>query len=125
MVNLIKNTCFAGSALFFLISCHPRPVEQLALADVAVKAAQKVKADALAPDLFRKAENFYLRAKKDYAEGYYESSRKFAEQARLTAEQAEYKALLKQTQLRGKVPDEDSGISVPVPEGAPGGDPLQ
>lgn len=109
------------AALFFLLSCHPRPIEELALADVAVKAAQKVKADALAPDHFRKAENFYLRAKKDYNEGYYESAKKFAEQARLMAEQAEYKALLKQTQLKGR-PADDEALT-PQKEGMPIGAP--
>ena len=34
-----------------LVACHPRPTEELAIADVALKAAQKVKADSLAPDL--------------------------------------------------------------------------
>jgi hypothetical protein len=91
----------------FVVACHPRPTEELVLADVAIRAAQKVKADALAPDLFRKAENHLLRAKKDYAEGYYESCKKNATEARLSAEQAEYKAFQKQTQLKDKNPDED------------------
>ncbi len=90
-----------------LASCHPRPVEDLALADVAIKAAQKVKADSLAPDFFRKAENFYLRAKKDFAEGYYDSSKKFASQARMMAEKAEYRALQRQTNSKTKVLDEE------------------
>lgn len=91
-----------------LAACHPRPIEDLAIADVALKAAQKVKADALAPDFYRKAENFYLRAKKDFAEGYYDSCKKFANQARLMAEKAEYRALQRQTNIRPKVGDEDS-----------------
>jgi|GEM_PF-1321175 len=91
-----------------LAACHPRPVEDLALADVALKAAQKVKADALAPDFYRKAENFYLRAKKDFTEGYFESSKKFATQARQMAEKAEYRALQKQANIRPKISDEDS-----------------
>jgi hypothetical protein len=77
-----------------------RPVKELALADVALKSAQKVKADALAPDAYRQAENYYLRAKKDFADGYFDSSRKFSEQARLQAEKAEYLSLLKQSKLK-------------------------
>ena len=100
--------------VFLIIGCHPRPTEQMVLADVALKSAQKVKAESLAPDHFRKAENFYLRAKKDYAEGYYDSARKYAEEARVMAEQAEYRSLKKQTELKGKTDDE---ISVPVQEG--------
>lgn len=82
-------------------SCHPRPMDDMILADVALRAAQKVKAEALAPDAYRKAENFYLRAKKDFNEGYFESAKKFANEARLMAEQAEYQSLVKQTELKG------------------------
>ena len=80
---------------------------------MALKAAQKVKADSLAPDFFRKAENFYLRAKKDFIEGYYDSCKKFANQARMMAEKAEYRALQKQTQIKNKVVGDDdaSGAS--------------
>jgi len=84
-----------------VVSCHPRPVDDMILADVALKAAQKVKAEVLAPDTFRKAENFYLRAKKDFNEGYFESAKKFANQARQTAEQAEYQSVMKQMELKG------------------------
>ncbi len=105
------------------VSCAHRPVEELILADVAVRSAQKVKADALAPDMFRKAENFYLRAKKDFADGYYDSCRKYADDARRTAEQAEYKALMKQNSLKAKPGDEEGGgrdgSSLPNPELTP------
>jgi hypothetical protein len=95
----------------------------LALADVAIKAAQKVKADSLAPDLFRKAENHYLRAKKDYTDGYFDSCKKFANQARMLAEQAEYKALLKQTQIQTKSSSDD-GATLPPPAAVPGQSPM-
>lgn len=76
------------------------------LADVAVKAAAKVKADALAPDMYRKAENHYLRAKRDFEEGYYDSCRKFATDARLIAEKAEYQAIFRQSRIRSSSPEE-------------------
>ncbi|MBY0369577.1 hypothetical protein K2X33_02755 [bacterium] len=84
------------------IGCESRPFKELALADVALRSAQKVKAESLATDEFRKAENFYLRAKKDYTDGYFDSSRKHAEQARLLAEKAEYAALVKQRLIKGR-----------------------
>ena len=87
-------------------ACHPRPIHDLSLANLALKAAQKAKADSLAPDSYRKAENYYLRSRKDYAEGYFDSAKKYANEARLAAEQAEYQALFKQTQVRGR-PDEE------------------
>lgn len=102
----------------FFMGCHPRPTEDLALADVALRAAQKVKSDAFAPDLYRKAENYFLRAKKDYSDGYYESCRKFANDSRMLSEQAEYKSLQKQTQLKDR-PAEES--SAPSSDGSGGG----
>lgn len=111
-----------GAAFAFLLttaSCAHRPIEELVLADVAVKAAQKVKADALAPEAYRRAENYYLRAKKDFAEGYFDSCRRFADEARVLAEQAEYRALLKQNQSKVRSEDEGGGQPPPPPPPSP------
>lgn len=108
--HLLRLFLFSFLVFVFLSGCHPRPVEDLALADVALRAAQKVKADGFAPDLFRKAENYFLRAKKDYADGYFESCRKFANDSRMFSEQAEFKSLQKQTQLKDK-PGEEAGAA--------------
>jgi len=94
----------------FVGACHPRPTHELVLADVAMKAAQKAKADSLVPDSFRKAENFFLRAKKDYSEGYFDAAARHANDARLLAEQAEFQAFKKQSQIRGRADEpSDSG----------------
>ncbi len=92
------------------LGCQHRPIQELVLADVAVKAAAKVKADALAPDMYRKAENTYLRAKRDFEEGYYDSCRKYATEARLLAEKAEYQSIFKQSKIRSSSPDEEGGV---------------
>lgn len=122
---------------FFLIlltamACQHRPIEELVLADVAVKAAQKVKADSMAPDTFRKAENYFLRSKRDYEEGYYDACIKHANEARMLAEQAEYQSLLRQSRLKnqgyageegneGATLEPNSSGSVPQPPpGGPG-----
>ncbi len=105
------NVVFRLLLLTFLAGCESRPTKELALADVAIRAAQKVKAESLATDDFRRAENFYLRAKKDFAEGYFDSCRKFATDARLSAERAEFKALSKQ--LKSKGGDETGSDSSP------------
>ena len=121
----MKSLVLLILALPIFIGCQSRPVQDLALADVAIKAAQKAKADALAPDAYRKAENHYLRAKKDFNDGYYDSSKDYAKKARLLAEQAEYKALLKQASLKGPSAEEPApGAGAPVGDagGAPGGD---
>jgi hypothetical protein len=100
-------------AAFLLSACESRPVKELALADVAIRSAQKVKAESLATDEFRRAENYYLRAKKDYADGYYDSSRKYAVDARLSAERAEYTALSKQQKVKAR--DSETMIDAPPP----------
>jgi phage I-like protein len=104
-----------GLLLTFLVGCESRPVKELALADVAIRAAQKVKAESLATDEFRRAENYYLRAKKDFAEGYFDSARKYATDARLSAERAEFAALSKQQKAKAR----DEMVDAPASEGAP------
>ena len=110
MLMKMRVYCALGLLLLSAGCGSHRPIEELTMADLAVKSAQKSKADVLASDLFRKAENLFLRAKRDYSEGYFESSRKFSTEARLSAEQAEFQALLKQT----KVHSADTGSPAPA-----------
>ncbi len=112
--------------LLTIVGCAHRPIDEMILADVAVKAAQKSKADTLAPDLFRRAENYYLRAKKDYKEGYFDQCKENANSARILAEQAEFKALQKSTKRATSSGSELDGASVPISPTQPsGGDTLQ
>ncbi|MCB0404290.1 MAG: DUF4398 domain-containing protein [Bdellovibrionales bacterium] len=109
---MLKNSntfLLFAAVLVFLAGCNSKPIHELILADTAIKAAQKAKADSLATDLYRKAENNFLRAKQDYREGYYDSCRNFADTARQTAEQAEYQALLKQSKMKGSESSDDYG----------------
>lgn len=110
-------TILGSFVLLLAAGCATRPVTEMTLADTALKAAQKAKADALAPDDYRRAENYYLRAKRDYAEGYYDSARKFANDARIAAERAEYTALKKQTQLKSADPGTDGAAAGTGPGG--------
>ena len=98
-------------ALILLAGCISRPVEDLIFAEVALKAAQKAKAESLAQETYRQAENYYLRAKKDYNESYFDSCKNNAHLARRLAEQAEYKSLLKQSQLKNKTVEEENASS--------------
>ena len=109
-------------SVFFLFfaACSHRPIEELSFADIAVKSAQKAKADALAPDLYRKAENLYLRAKRDFNEGYFDSSRTYSNEARIAAEQAEFQALWKQTKVHSATTG-DSGAPLPASSALPDG----
>mgnify|MGYP005860052799 CR=1 FL=1 len=116
----MKQGLWLVGCLFLLSACASRPINEMTLADTALKAAQKAKADALAPDDYRRAENFFLRAKRDYDEGYFESARKFARDARLAAERAEFTALKKQAQLKSADPGADGGSGGPY-SSDPGG----
>ncbi len=115
----MKLNLTALLVFFVVLGCQSRPVKELALADVAIRAAQKAKAESLSTDEFRRAENFYLRAKKDYSDGYYDSSRKHASEARLAAERAEYSALLKQQKTKGR----DDATDAPIAPSVGGGEP--
>lgn len=100
-----------------LAGCAAKPVEYLVFADVAIKAAQKAKADSLASTTYRQAENNYLRAKKDYVDGYYASSQQFANDARRLAEQAEFQSIAKQNRLGGASDSKDGALSEPSADG--------
>ena len=99
---------FLGIGFLGMSACTQRPVDSLIFADVALRAAQKAKADVLAPDAYRKAENYFLRAKRDFNEGYFDSCRKYGEKARILAEQAEYKAMVRQTQTKPSPSSEEA-----------------
>lgn len=104
-------------SFILLVGCVSRPVEEMSLAEVAVKAAQKSKADTYSPDFFRKAENYFLRARQDYKDGYFDSSRKYAVEARVFAEKAEYDALKKQVRSKDmEILDERDTSSIPSSE---------
>jgi hypothetical protein len=108
-----------------VLSCSQRPIEQLSLADVAIKAAQKARADSFASETYRRAENYYLRAKKDYNEGYFDSAKKNADEARRLAEQSEYQAIYKQNKAKDKIISPTGGgdgsapVVTPIPETPP------
>lgn len=77
-----------GCALF-----ATRPVQDMSDTQAAVRAAQEVQADTLAPDLYRQAQEYWLKAKREYRFKNYAESREFAKKAREFAEQAEFEAI--------------------------------
>ncbi len=112
MRNLTFTVILVLGSLLVGAGCQSRPINELIFADVALKAAQKAKAENLATDLYRKAENNFLRAKRDYDESYFDSCRKFATEARILAEQAEYQAVLRQVKMQqGGVKQEEIDTS--------------
>jgi len=67
----------------------------LALAEAALMAAKEAKSDIYAPFYYRKAETFYLTAKKDYTNKFFSSSKGNSNKSREYSEIAEKKSILK------------------------------
>lgn len=85
-------------ALFFVLgacSTTERPANEMIFASAAMRAAQQSFAEKKAPDLYRRAENAFWRAKRFYLAKDYEQAKKSAYEARRLAEQAELEAELK------------------------------
>ena len=86
---------------FFLFSAcgitTTRPKYEMSLAASAYIAAKEAKADTLAPNIFRKAEEYYLRAKSSYRRKYFNKAKQYAVLSKRFAEQAEYEAVRKTT----------------------------
>jgi hypothetical protein len=59
--------------------------------------AKDAKAPSLAPNLFRKAETLYLRAKSAYKRKYFNKAKEFALKSKQFSEKAEFEAVRKAT----------------------------
>lgn len=70
-----------------------RPKAEMAMAQAAFLAAKQVEADSKAPNLYRKAEIYYLKAKSSYRRKYFNKAKQYAELSKKFSEEAEYKAV--------------------------------
>lgn len=87
-------------SIIFLWGCGlttTRPKIEMSLAQNAFLAAKKAKAQILAPQLFRKAEYYYLKAKSSYRRKYFNKAKQYANLSKKFAEQAEFTAIRKAT----------------------------
>lgn len=73
-----------------------RPKEEMSYAQSAFLAAKEAKADVKAPQLYRKAELLYLKAKSAYRRKYFNKAAEYALQSQKFSEQAEFEAEKKQ-----------------------------
>jgi hypothetical protein len=83
------------SFLFLLSACGlttTRPKVEMSLAQAAFMAAKEEGADIHAPNTFRKAEDFYLKAKSAYRRKYFNKAQEYAILSKKYSEQAEYQA---------------------------------
>lgn len=82
--------------LVFFMGCGlvaTRPKTEMAMAQVAFMAAKQVGADSKAPNLYRKAEVYYLKAKSAYRRKYFNKAKQYADLSKKFSEEAEYKAV--------------------------------
>lgn len=93
-MKYLKYSFFA--LLFILASCQTthKPIKPMVFASAAMKAADRARAERLAPDLYRRAEVKYWSAKTDYLQRNFESSEKNATEAKRLFERAELRASL-------------------------------
>ena len=76
-------------------STGKKPVALMIYASAAMKAAERSQGERLAPDLYRKAENDFWKAKRAYVAKDFETAHRAAVDSRRFAEQAEKAAELK------------------------------
>lgn len=84
--------------LSFFTSCGlatTRPKLEMSMAAAAFMAAKEAKAETLAPNIFRKAEEYYLKAKSSYRRKYFNKAKQYALLSQKFSEQAEFSAIKK------------------------------
>lgn len=72
-----------------------RPKLEMNLAASAFQAAREAQADKLSPNLFRKAEIYFLKAKSSYKRKYFNKAKQYATLSQKFSEKAEMNAKLK------------------------------
>jgi hypothetical protein len=116
------------ASTFGLIGCalfYTRPVQEMSDTSAAIRSAREVQADSLAPDLFREANEWFTRARREYRFKNFKLAHDYANKARNLAEKAEFEALRKGA-VRTEIapPPEPAGpepspYPYPTPEGTP------
>jgi hypothetical protein len=70
-----------------------RPTQEFSDTAAALRAAKEVQADVLAPELFRQADDWFFKAKREFKFKNFRDAKEYAAKARKFAEQAEFEAL--------------------------------
>lgn len=70
-----------------------RPTQEMYDTAAAIRAAREVQADTLAPDLFRLANEWFQKARKEYKFKNFKEAKEYVDLARRYAEQAEFEAV--------------------------------
>lgn len=75
-----------------------RPTEEMSLAAASFLAAKEANAQKFTPNLFRKAEFYYLKAKSAYKRKYFNKAQQYAKLCKTFSEKAEYVSSIKKTE---------------------------
>lgn len=78
-----------------------KPKLEMSMSAAAFMAAKEAKAPTLAPNIFRKAEYYYLKAKSSYKRKYFNKAKQYALISKKFSERAEF-AAIKKTMLDSK-----------------------
>lgn len=106
-----------------------RPVQDMSDTSAAIRAAKEVQADTLAPELYRQATEWWLKARKEYKFKNFSYAQQFASRARKYAEEAEFEAIKNGGNRGDNAPLDQASApqaepaptpeSYPTPEGTP------
>lgn len=103
-----------------------RPVQEMSDTAAALRAAREVQADTLAPDLYRRSNEWFSKARHEYKFKNFQNAKDYADKARRYAEQAEFEAI-KNNGVRADASNSDSApppppepkYDYPTPTGTP------
>lgn len=98
---LLRSKFLILISLILLGSCGvavTRPKLEMSMAASAFKAAMDIKASKYAPNLYRKAEFYYLKAKSAYKRKYFNKAKQYAKLCQRFSEKAEYIAAIKKAE---------------------------
>ncbi|MAX66413.1 MAG: hypothetical protein QF441_13630 [Bacteriovoracaceae bacterium] len=87
---LVLTLIFSSCALV-----TTRPKQEMSYAQAALLAAKAVKAEIHASQDFRKAENYYLKAKSSYKSKYFNKAKEYAKLSQKFSERAEFQTIKK------------------------------
>ena len=99
----LPSRAYLLGLIFVLASCGlgtTRPKKEMSMAAAAYLAAKESKAPIHAPNLFREAEEYYLKAKSAYKRKYFNKASQYAIISKRLAEKAEIKAVKMELQGR-------------------------
>lgn len=110
-LGLAFATTLSACALF-----ATRPVQEMNDTSAALRAAREVQADVFAPELYRQANEWFYRAKREYKFRNFKDARAYSAKARAFAEQAEFESIRNGgNRTGGDAPSDPMGLPPPPP----------